>query len=547
MRIHRVRLLVGVVLSVAVVLTVRSLASTTTVYVDVSALTGDAKAQDAQLEQPSEDQHDKESKLIQYLNSDGDERIDAIKGLTDVEIREQLEQIKHKQSERERESNNEISSLSESKIVDANLDGLARVDTPPDNEPWVPYELERKVIYKERELDPHFAERVNGTLFTLCRNQELFEILDSIQQLETRFNSRYHYDWVFLNDEPFTEEFINLTSNMVSGRARYGLIPKEHWSYPEFIDQSKAKSIRESKKWSMITYGSSESYRHMCRYNSLFFYKHPIMESYEYFWRVEPHVSFGCDILEDPMKVLKDEGKVYGFTISMQELPNTIETLWDTTMQYFNKPEVANELPEDNLMEFISDDKGESYNLCHYWSNFEVVDLSFYRSKLYEEYVEYLDKAGGFFYERWGDAPIHSIAASLLLNKTQVHLFQNISYSHTVASTCPLNDLFHKLARCTCDPHQDWSIRSESSCNVKFLDVSGQEKNKDFEKYRLAIYDRMVQEQQLRDQQRQLRMETARRQAENRKVRAQERHKERKKIMSERKVQRQKAAQKAAQ
>lgn len=29
-------------------------------------------------------------------------------------------------------------------------------------------------------------------------------------------------------------------------------------------------------------------------------------------------------------------------------------------------------IPEDNAMQFLSDDGGESYNRCHFWSNFEI-------------------------------------------------------------------------------------------------------------------------------------------------------------------------------
>lgn len=43
------------------------------------------------------------------------------------------------------------------------------------------------------------------------------------------------------------------------------------------------------------------------------------------------------------------------------------------------------------------------------------------------DYFEHLDQAGGFFYERWGDAPVHSIAAALLLPKSQIHFFNDIA------------------------------------------------------------------------------------------------------------------------
>ena len=32
------------------------------------------------------------------------------------------------------------------------------------------------------------------------------------------------------------------------------------------------------------------SYRHMCRWNSGFFYKHPRMRDFDWYWRVEPDV-----------------------------------------------------------------------------------------------------------------------------------------------------------------------------------------------------------------------------------------------------------------
>ena len=41
-------------------------------------------------------------------------------------------------------------------------------------------------------------------------------------------------------------------------------------------------------------------------------------------------------------------------------------------------------------------------------------------SQAYEEYFKYLDRTGGFFYERWGDAPVHSLGAVMLLNSSQV-------------------------------------------------------------------------------------------------------------------------------
>lgn len=51
------------------------------------------------------------------------------------------------------------------------------------------------------------VRRANATLVMLARNKELEDVVFSMKQLEDRFNKNYNYPWVFLNDEPFTEEF----------------------------------------------------------------------------------------------------------------------------------------------------------------------------------------------------------------------------------------------------------------------------------------------------------------------------------------------------
>lgn len=62
-----------------------------------------------------------------------------------------------------------------------------------------------------------------------------------------------------------------------------------------------------------------------------FFFRHQLLEKYKYYWRVEPGVTFFCDLHYDPFLVMQDEKKVYGFTISLYEYQRTIPTLWETT------------------------------------------------------------------------------------------------------------------------------------------------------------------------------------------------------------------------
>ena len=73
-------------------------------------------------------------------------------------------------------------------------------------------------------------------------------------------------------------------------------------------------------------------------------------------------------------------------------------------------------------------EKANGYSTCHFWSNFEIADMEFWRGRAYEDYFEHLDRAGGFFYERWGDAPVHSIALGLFEDASRIHWFVFASF-----------------------------------------------------------------------------------------------------------------------
>jgi hypothetical protein len=54
------------------------------------------------------------------------------------------------------------------------------------------------------------------------------------------------------------------------------------------------------------------------------------------------------------------------------------------------------------------------------WSNFEIGNLDLWRGEGYSKFFDFLDEKGGFYYERWGDAPVHSIGAALFAKKDQI-------------------------------------------------------------------------------------------------------------------------------
>ncbi|KAK9481259.1 putative mannosyltransferase [Lipomyces japonicus] len=310
----------------------------------------------------------------------------------------------------------------------------------------------------------------NATFVMLVRNNEVHSARTSIRYVEDRFNHKYHYPWIFLNDRPFSRDFKAMTENLVSGEATYAQIPREHWSMPDWVDKQKAKKCLKSFAEKGILYGGSESYRHMCRFFSGFMAKQPELLKYDYYWRVEPNTQLYCDIDYDPFTFMRTNNKKYGWVINLKEFASTIESLWGTVQNFtLENPQYVH--PNNSVGFIVNDHKNitsGSYNLCHYWSNFEIAALDFWRSPVYTEYFEYLDRTGNFFYERWGDAPVHSIAASIFLDREEVHWFYDIGYRHHPFTHCPEpRKEFHESGKCYCNPLENFD-RNYYSCSREY-------------------------------------------------------------------------------
>jgi mannosyltransferase len=130
--------------------------------------------------------------------------------------------------------------------------------------------------------------------------------------------------------------------------------------------------------------------------------------------------------------------KTYGFTIAVKELRETVpnifryasafkrmnnitsQGMWEMFVEKpkeepkdklpkddpkYKKPlpqEILNSEPGTGALPEIDPEnmEGENYNMCHFWSNFEIVNLSWYRSKEYNDFFEMMDRSGGFWMER---------------------------------------------------------------------------------------------------------------------------------------------------
>ncbi len=317
--------------------------------------------------------------------------------------------------------------------------------------------------------------RENAVFISVVRDSDLYDIMKSIRQIEDRFNHKFNYDWVFLNDQQFSFRFIETTSDLVSGNTYYGYIPlKDQWSIPKWVNKKRAKKvIKENKKRDK---GDSMTRSHIHRYFSGFFFRHKLLANYDYFWKIEPGIEILCDVDYDIFKFMKDNNKEFGFSIATKNLFGDKESLWNVTKEFINKnPEY---IEKENLLNWLTNNNNIddfNYNGCQFFTNFEIGKLSFWNSQKYIDYFNYLDLNGGLYYERWDDARIHSLALSFLMPKEKFHFFDDIGYFHNPLYNCPADKDIFIEKKCRCDRSRDVTWTG-GSCISSFYDITNRKK-----------------------------------------------------------------------
>jgi alpha 1,2-mannosyltransferase len=241
---------------------------------------------------------------------------------------------------------------------------------------------------------------VKGAYYMVVRNENLADTRSVIRSMEDHMTNGTRYPWVFLNNQAFTADFKRYVKKVTNAPVFFGKIDLEVWEYPHWIDIPRAEFLMLQQEIHGAYKGASLSYHQLLRYHAGYFFHHPLLRNVEYTWRVEPGADYSCQMDQDMFLYMKQQQKKLGFVLTMRESPATVPTLWSRVNEFIDYyPEYI--LPQnETIWPWIYDQETNKYNMCHFWSNFQLADLSFFRSEAYQQYFKYLDNTGNFFYER---------------------------------------------------------------------------------------------------------------------------------------------------
>ena len=156
----------------------------------------------------------------------------------------------------------------------------------------------------------------------------------------------------------------------------------------------------------------------MCRFQAKGVYEQPIMAGLEYALRLDDDSRFRKPIDFDLIDYMRINRLVYGYVSAGYDF--CIDGLWSAAHRYLAdrkdtlRPTFYSQWP-----------RGYKYN-----NNFELSSMALWTSPAYRDFIEYIDRLGGIYTIRWGDAPIKTIAVSIFVQENETHHFKYINYAH---------------------------------------------------------------------------------------------------------------------
>ncbi|KAJ8662762.1 hypothetical protein O0I10_001726 [Lichtheimia ornata] len=291
---------------------------------------------------------------------------------------------------------------------------------------------------------------VKGAFYMVVDSGDLQHIRASIRSVEDRFNHRFRYPWILLSNQHLTASFRNYITKLTTSPIFFGKIDAELWDYPSWVSGVRAEDYMKYFSSSDVKHATSFLFRQRSRYHAGFFFHHPLLQNVEYAWRVEPGSDYSCIMDTDPFVEMEQRNK----TMEREE-PLAVRSLYPLTLQFMKENMQLMTPLKESLFPWLVDNKDPMYakangfNYCQIESNFMIVKLSYLRSPEYQNYFSFLDSTGGFYYERWNDASVQTMAAAMFLPRSQLHFFNHIGYSFERQMHCPWRST--DLGTCSCD------------------------------------------------------------------------------------------------
>ncbi|CAF0984586.1 unnamed protein product [Rotaria sp. Silwood1] len=178
-------------------------------------------------------------------------------------------------------------------------------------------------------------------------------------------------------------------------------------------------------------------YFHMCRFFTLMLPNHPLLTLFTYYWRLDAHsYIFGPKPIEDPFEIMQKRHIQYAFIMANEDDDHYAVGLWSFFHEFLDnhclKPSIALRQTQTGWF--------GGYSLAIIFTNFAIANVSLFRDhSLIRAWLHAVDRNGGIYRYRWGDAPIHTLALTQFLSQNHIVRLRYFGYMHRHEYTCASN------------------------------------------------------------------------------------------------------------
>jgi len=268
-------------------------------------------------------------------------------------------------------------------------------------------------------MSPNKKTKPKGVIVYLSRSTEkdIAYLKKSLSLLDVNFNDQFNYP-VIIFHEDFGKNLIKEVSESTHSNINF---VKIIFKIPSFLKKEEIPEfiyIRGNYKFPI-------GYRHMCRFFTAMVFNHTALKEYDWFWRFDTD-SFLIDKLDyDVFDFMQKHNYNYGYIFKSYKTkyPEVIDGLWSTTKRYIEENNIKPTFLQKHMI-------NGCWDTSSYFTCFEITKIDFWRSKEVMNYFNYIDKSGGIYKYRWGDAPLHFLMVSMFMPEKQVHKFTDIAYRH---------------------------------------------------------------------------------------------------------------------
>lgn len=158
-------------------------------------------------------------------------------------------------------------------------------------------------------------------------------------------------------------------------------------------------------------------YRHMCHFFANDIFRRPELAGYDYYMRLDDDSFILSPLTFDAFARMRERRFRYAYRAVLKDRPHVCKGLGAVIARHFEAHAHVGFCKSP-----------PPYRI--FYTNFEICDLAWFRGAAWQSYFAAVDRAGGIWKHRWGDAPIRYYGVMNCLSGESIWHLVELHYRH---------------------------------------------------------------------------------------------------------------------